>query len=361
MLVAALTVVLLDTCGAPPSVAPPATPSVVGEPSNAPSAAPRYGASLVIANRLGRAVGMTGMSFGSPLSPGSLILSALYRITPTLDVVPDLTDGPCEPEEEGLVIRCRLIAAVFDDGSPLTADDVAYSYRLRQQPSCREVVFPCLAGFETAPSLRDIRVIESRTIDFVLTHPDPTFLTTMLPNIPIEPRHVIEAAFARFLADTRGLTSAELTVTADAIDQELQRDTPVCTTRIEALRALFVRLHVPSYREDYGPGPDYDRCAFTAAGGLMIRQLIAGLSTSGMDAVQAAYPLLSSNWDPVGTGPYRFVSATADGIELEASPTYHGGSASTRGVRLVPTGGMGTQDPRRQGRYRPAGGYRCRR
>ena len=56
----------------------------------------------------------------------------------------------------------------------------------------------------------------------------------------------------------------------------------------------------------------------------------------------AAYSALSLSWQPIGTGPYRFVSEDANRIHLEARPGYHGGVAATRYLDFVPAKGDGT-------------------
>ena len=60
--------------------------------------------------------------------------SGLYRYDGRDNAVPDLADGPCfVPGADGKVIRCRLIETTFQDGTPLTADDVAYTYQVFQR------------------------------------------------------------------------------------------------------------------------------------------------------------------------------------------------------------------------------------
>jgi peptide/nickel transport system substrate-binding protein len=59
-------------------------------------------------------------------------------------------------------------------------------------------------------------------------------------------------------------------------------------------------------------------------------------AADALDALAAAFQLLSTDWEPIGMGPYRFVSEDADGVHLEAWPGYHGGLAATRYVDFVP-------------------------
>ncbi len=132
---------------------------------------------------------------------GSLVYSALYRYDAYYNAIPDLADGPCAPQGDGTVIRCRLIETTFHDGTPLTADDVVYSYGVFQRT---------WSSPATIASLKEVRVVDPRTVDFVLTSVDPTFVTSVLPSTPILPRHAVEAAYADFVAATKGLKAADL-------------------------------------------------------------------------------------------------------------------------------------------------------
>ena len=83
-------------------------------------------------------------------------------------------------------------------------------------------------------------------------------------------------------------------------------------------------------------------------GGRFIRQAAAALEKAtdpdagALDAVAAAFQLLSTDWEPIGTGPYRFVSETAAGSTSRPGPGYHGGLAATRYVDFVPTNADGS-------------------
>ena len=79
----------------------------------------------------------------------------------------------------------------------------------------------------------------------------------------------------------------------------------------------------------------------TAAGGWLrqaaaAREAATDPNAGALDAVAAAFQLLSTDWEPIGTGPYRFVSESAAGVRVEAWPGYHGGPAATRYIDFVP-------------------------
>ncbi len=193
-------------------------------------------------------------------------------------------------------------------------------------------------------SLEEVRVVDPRTVDFVLSAVDATFMTEVLPSVPILPRHAVEAAYADFVAATKDLTAADLSKLADTIEEEVGRDPPVCETRLDEVASLLTTIGARLYREDFSRetgrlrarAPTWTRRAW------FIRQAATALETAAdpdaaaLDAVAAAFQLLSTDWEPIGTGPYRFVSEDADGVHLEAWPGYHGGLAATRYVDFVP-------------------------
>ncbi len=136
-----------------------------------------------------------------------MVYSRLYRYDARYNAIPDLADGPCVPQGDGTVIRCRIIETTFHDGTPLTADDVAYTYRLLRAGH----VLRRRRRREQTGSLTEVRVVDDRTVEFVLPSVDTSFVTSMPDQVPILPRHVLEAQYAAFVAATKDLTAAELT------------------------------------------------------------------------------------------------------------------------------------------------------
>ncbi len=345
--VAFLAAGLLAGCGTQaPTTSPAATPTPAPSPTASP--APAYADTLRVSFGNGggdfgiffdyfrRASGTDYDRYHYLLDIGSVVYSRLYRYDAAFNAIPDLADGPCEPRGDGTVIRCRLIETTFHDGAPLTADDVAYTYEVYQRDTF--YVFGYYV-FGATESLKAVTVVDPRTVDFTLAAVDPTFLTNVLPMIPILPRHAIEAAYAAFDAGTKGLEAADLTKLADAIDDETSRDPPACVPRLDVVAGLLTRIGVKLYREDFARGATgtFDSCAYMQTASGFLRQTGVALGATGLDAVAAAFQLLSSDWRPIGTGPYRLVSEDADGIHLEAWPGYHGGAAATRFIDFVPS------------------------
>jgi len=328
--VALLVASLVSGCGNQSiTPAPTATPTTTPPPTATPAPTPTpvaYADTL----RIGTPGGpvrdaMQGLA-SSQLHMPWAVTGFLYEFDARFGVVPALADGECfVPGADGTVIRCRIIETTFHDGTPLTADDVAYSFRL----------FGRLAGFT---NLKEVRVVDPRTVDFVLESVDASTFTYWLAGVGIVSQRAVEASYAEFLAATEGDTAEGLTELADAIDADLKRDPQVCSPHVDAVAALFERLGVPFHQEDYlAENGTRDPCAYVGAASGYIHAAAQALGATGLDAVGYAYPVLSDNWRPIGTGPYRFVSEDATGIHLEAFPGYHGGVAATRYLDFVRT------------------------
>ena len=186
-------------------------------------------------------------------------------------------------------------------------------------------------------------MVDPRTVDFVLPSADPTFLTEVLPWIPVFPRDAIEAAYADFTTGTKGLTATGLNELVATITDELSRDPPVCTTRLAEIDDLFGRLGVHLYREDFaGDNGVFDPCWYMQFAADEIAIVAGALGESGLDAVVQALAFLMAFHPFPGTGPYRLVSESADRVHLEAWPGYHGGLAATKSLDFVPARGDGS-------------------
>jgi ABC-type transport system substrate-binding protein len=281
------------------------------------------------------------------LTFGRLVYSGIYRYDGHDNAVPDLADGPCfVPGADGRVIRCRLVETTFQDGTPLTADDVAYTYRLFQRP----VMNNCCT---LTPNLEEVRVIDPRTVDFVLGSVDPTFLTGVLPMIPILSRSSIEAAVAAFDAETKDLTAKGLAKLADTIDREINADPQVCSdARVADVDALYRQVGWQIFHEDLlRANGTFDACGWLgfAAINLGLTSDYGGglgwtIGQTGIDRVAGVVGWTTGSRPGLlaGSGPYRFVSQDVDRVHFEAWPGYHGGMAATKYVDFVRARGDGS-------------------
>jgi peptide/nickel transport system substrate-binding protein len=81
----------------------------------------------------------------------------------------------------------------WQDGEPLTADDVVFTYRYMAQP-----------GLKYAPDVKAIEKVEQvddHTVVMTLARPTPPFLRNVIGVVPIIPRHIWEG-----VADPKGFT-----------------------------------------------------------------------------------------------------------------------------------------------------------
>jgi ABC-type transport system substrate-binding protein len=337
-------VLVAVSCG--PQQASSAAPSAASVSTPAPTASPAsaYADTLRVGWNPGLLAGTTpstpaAFAFrGVPESVwqprinfGAVVYSGLYRYDARYQSVPDLADGPCfVPAADGRVLRCRLIETTFHDGTPLTADDVAYTYFLFQQ-------LGLMPG-----TLSEVRVVDPRTVDFVLSSVDPT-LTEVL-TAPIFARHAVEVAYTDFVERTKDLTAADLTTLVDTIDGELGLDPPACSSaRLDDVDALLAKLGAHLYREDFvASGGTFDPCWYLQHAAEELSTAAAALGATGPHAVAVVWLFLSVFRSLVGTGPYRLVSESAEWVHLEAWPGYHGGPAATANLDFVRAKGDGS-------------------
>src|SRR5829696_6700120 len=162
-----------------------------------------------------------------------LVYSGIYRFGDRYRTQPDLAEGPCVPGVDLLTLSCRLRAATFHDGTPLTADDVAFSYSIALSPTCRSALF-CIDG----SGVERVETPDERTVVFVLREPDPAF-DSLLAIVSIESRAVTEAAF-RVLERTAASADRRAAVQlANEMKVELARESPQCERDLREAERLL--------------------------------------------------------------------------------------------------------------------------
>ena len=118
--------------------------------------------------------------------PVNQLFDGLVAINPSLNVVPALAET-WTISRDGLVYTFRLRAGVtFHDGSPLSAEDVVFTFRhaldpKRERPSSVGPYLACLRGaadFSAGrrPDLPGVAALDDRTVRIELAQPRPTFL-----------------------------------------------------------------------------------------------------------------------------------------------------------------------------------------
>ncbi|MDP8905408.1 MAG: peptide ABC transporter substrate-binding protein [Chloroflexota bacterium] len=282
--------------------------------------------------------------FVHPELASRLVYNGLYRYDDSLAPVPDLAAEPCTIADDGLTITCTLVEATFHDGTPLTADDVVFTYELARRANRYELGerFGCLFafGYCVGDVLESATAVDERTVQFRLTRADATFLTLVMPDVLIDSRAVVESAYAPLAERAPDLDPSEYQTASDEIAGELESGDPDCAELLpRADELLDAAGLLPLPREMFTQADaTLDACLYAHETTVLLGAVAASLQASGLDAIAEAYPALSFNRAPVGTGPFRWIEVT-DGtrVRLEANPDYHHGPPAAPAIEIVLT------------------------
>ncbi|MEM4485588.1 MAG: ABC transporter substrate-binding protein [Sulfolobales archaeon] len=126
-----------------------------------------------------------------------LVYDSLVRLGPDGRIIPWLAESINVVNNTVVDVRIRNNAR-FHDGTPITADDVVftYNYYIRIQYAYFRPYYV---------NIQEVIKLDNYTIRFILKKPDATFLTNTLYMIPILPKHVWEN-----ITDPRSLTPEQL-------------------------------------------------------------------------------------------------------------------------------------------------------
>lgn len=125
----------------------------------------------------------------------SLIFDGLTRYNEQGELVPVLAQS-WQVSEDGLSLRFTLRDDVqWQDGQPVTAEDVAFTYGLMQDEA-----FPGLPSLKTLWQAVTITVLDPHTIEFTLAEPYAPFLEAT--TRPILPAHRLQGVTAAALTET---------------------------------------------------------------------------------------------------------------------------------------------------------------
>ena len=323
---------VIGSCGtAEVSRSPSTVPVGPGEPIVIGLSLPPFAATPFISIR-------ASAGFKAPERPdivAQLVYNGLYRYDDSLSPVPDLAAEPCEVRPDQVTIVCRIVEAKFHDGTPLTADDVAFTYELGRRnprPTCGDAYGICFGEM-----LDSARALDARTVEFRLTRPDATFLTIALPSVMIDSRAVVEAAYAPLGKRAATLEAKDYSDGADAIIAQFGSDAPDCEAPLDEAAALLRVAGIEPLPRDQFIAADgrFDACMYAESTAFALLSIGGSLEATGLDAIARAYGILSFNRSPVGTGPWRFISVE-DGtrVILDAFDGYHRGAPATPRVEV---------------------------
>ena len=251
---------------------------------------------------------------------GSLVHAGLYRPDATFAPIPVLADGDASSAAGGTKWRVTLRSGLtFHDGSPLTADDVVFTYELAASTRCPLVSDICAV---VGNHLVAVEAGADGALTFTLKSPWAPWQTRGL-TIPILPKATLTASLARLQAKVQAADRNAVSLTRENIAADIDGGGCAasggtnCTyaSRVTELERTLADagLDLPDPRgypqlssagEPTGSRDDeqYARALYArlaALEGLLLAP------TEGQLA--AGFPLLDVQSAPVGAGPYEFV------------------------------------------------------
>jgi ABC-type transport system substrate-binding protein len=273
----------------------------------------------------------------------ALIYDFLYTLDDTLTPQPQLATDLCDVSEDEITWTCGIVDnALFHNGDPITVDDVVYTYQLAISENCTFNPSVCLAPF-----LESVEAVDDSTVQFTLIDPYAPFATVVLPSIGIESKAVIEAAYEEYTGGTEGLNAEDVQAAVDELEATSTAgdDPAACQAAAEAAVEILDGAGVDhSALEDFVVEDDPEtadvdetdtgECAWAADLMTPLGSVADSLASEGIDAVAAAYQLLSFNKDPVGSGPYQLDSCSLEGCVLTAFADYWNGAPVTETIEM---------------------------
>jgi ABC-type transport system substrate-binding protein len=273
----------------------------------------------------------------------ALIYDFLYTLDDTLTPVPQLASDLCDVSEDEITWTCGIVDnAFFHNGDPITVDDVVYTYQLAISENCTFNPSVCLAPF-----LESVEAVDDSTVQFTLIDPYAPFATVVLPSIGIESKKVIEDAYAEYSGGIEGQDPAAVQAAVDELEatSTAADDPAACQAAADAAVAILDEAGIEhSALEDFVIEDDPEtadvdesdtgECAWAADLMTPLGSVADSLASEGIDAVAAAYQLLSFNREPVGSGPYQLDSCSLEGCVLTAFADYWNGAPVTQTIEM---------------------------
>jgi len=127
-----------------------------------------------------------------------IIFSGLIEYNQEGNLQPGLAQDMPEPKEEGKVFEINLKENLnWDDGKPITADDIIFTIKIIQSPEYNSPLRAAWVGVE-------VEKISDRTIRFKLKNPSASFVENL--TLKIIPKHIWQdVPFSNFKLDTHNL------------------------------------------------------------------------------------------------------------------------------------------------------------
>jgi ABC-type transport system substrate-binding protein len=330
--------IVVAACGGPQATPAPSAsaPSSTGSAPPASSAPPAAEQTLTMVMDGDVSGGLSNAADNVPTAEAvQFLYDGIYTYDASLTPQPNLSESLADISDDGKVWTIKLKSGLkFHDGTDLTSADVVQTYQIAASENCRYNPSICLTGFTTA-----IEAVDELTVRFTLTDPLATFATVFLPAVLIESEDAVDASYERYLEGTQQLTAAEVKTVLDAVAAE--EKTPTGPAGEDGKPTVNWDPHLAAMKaliEKAGQTPP-DEAGFQLEDGSLdkatygselknrvnaINETFVG---SEIDALAAAYPYLDFQLNPVGSGPFKFVSfKSGESLEFEANADYHRGA-----------------------------------
>jgi ABC-type transport system substrate-binding protein len=251
---------------------------------------------------------------------GSMVHAGLYRADATFAPAPVLADGDATSAAGGTKWRVTLRSGLtFHDGSPITTDDVKFTYELAASTRCPLVSDICAV---VGSHLLSVEAGADGALTFTLKSPWAPWQTRGL-TIPILPKATLTASLVRLQAKVEAADRNAVSLTRENIAADIDgggcaaSGATNCTyaSRVAELERTLADagLDLPDprgYPQLNSAGePSGSRDDEQYARALYVRlAALEGLLLAPTESqLAAAFPLLDVQSAPVGAGPYKFV------------------------------------------------------
>ena len=275
------------------------------------------------------------------------LYTTLYQPNYKLEYVPLAADGMPTITPDGLTWTVKIRQGMtFHDGSPITADDVKFSYDLHLSKNCRGNPDVCSTW---ADNVKSVDKLDALTVRVTLKQKYAPFISSGLGSTLIVPKKPIEDSFARFQQAAGAVSAADAktlddnvkaaTATTDEAGKDTQcagasaPETCKYSTYTKAMEDLLARAGVTltnkaQYNTGGQSGTDFDPEAYGLGLYTQVHDLALSLAaTSLIDQIAQAIKLLDFGDQPVGSGPLKFVKYNAgQNVELARFDNYFGGT-----------------------------------
>jgi ABC-type transport system substrate-binding protein len=266
------------------------------------------------------------------------IYSALYRANNKLSVIPDMATDLPTVSADGLTWTAKIKDGIkFHDGSPLTADDVVFTFQLAQSTDCTFSPSWCS---DMSANVKNVSASDPSTVVFTLNSKYAPFLVQDL-TMPIMPKAAVMASFAKFQAAAGKADAAAVKALDDKIStqttdkacdgsagQPATCDFATYVADLETqLNSAGIQIVGPLNKDLFKAADgSTDNSAYGQALYGALQDLDKSLQKTQTDQVAASFRLLDFQQHPIGSGPFMFDSyAAGQSVNLKANPSYYAG------------------------------------